>query len=102
MPDIVDPEAVRYVNEVVRRLAEKARGLKAEILAAQTQWYAGLNVAIPNTTDLVADGREAEGVSRLTGADVNNAMGQLIALASAINDEIISKPCVRPLQVQAQ
>jgi hypothetical protein len=100
MPPITNPEAVRFVDEQIRPLCETARSLKAEILAAQTLWFGGLNTAIPNTSDLIDDGREEEGVSRLTGIHVNGAMGQLITLAGNLNDEIIAKPCVRPLQAE--
>jgi hypothetical protein len=51
--------------------------------------------------DTVEDGREAEGVSRLTAGDVTNAVSQLIKTATgesgAWNSEIIQKPCVRLL-----
>ncbi len=98
MADITDPQAVRFVNEEVRPLCEEVRALKARILATQTEWFAGMNTTIPNTSDSLEDGREAEGVSRLTGAQITNAVGVLIAVATEVNDEIISLPCVRPLQ----
>lgn len=94
---ITNPEAVRFVSEVVRPLSEKTRALKAEIDAATTQWFGGMNAKFPNDSSVVEDGREAEGVSRLTGADVNGVMGNLIAASSAVNPEIIAKPTVRAL-----
>ena len=97
---ITDPEAVRFVNEQVRTIAEDLRALKARIRAAQTSWFAGLNQRFPNTTDLVEDGREAQGVSRLTGANVNSLMSVAIGVGDAINDEIVSLPCVRPLRAE--
>lgn len=99
MADIIDPQAVKYVNEVIRPLCERQRALKAEISAAKTQWFSGINALFPNSAgDPVQDGREDEGVSRLTGADINSVMGVLIAAADAVNDEIISKPCVQPFR----
>lgn len=92
---ITDPEAIRFVNEQIRPLSEKARGLIAEIQALQTTWFSGLNTDFPNTSEAVDDNREAEGVSRLTGADVNSSVSVLLAMAQASNSEIISKPCVR-------
>jgi hypothetical protein len=92
---ITNPEAVRFANEQVRTLCESARALKAEIDAMTTAWYGGLNALFPNDSTALDDGRDAEGVSRLTGAQVNSAVGQLIGIAP--NAEIIAKPCVRPL-----
>jgi hypothetical protein len=99
MAAISDPRVIKFVNEQVRPLSEEARALKARIGSLTTDWFGGLNLVVLNTTDLIADGRDAEGVSRLTGADVNSAVSNLIAAHDAINDQIVSKPCVRPLQV---
>ena len=96
---ITNPESIRFVNEQVRPLCEKVRALNAEINAMQTLWFSGLNNTFPNTTEAVDDGRDSEGVSRLTGANINSAVGILIAMEGASNAEIIQKPCVRPLSV---
>lgn len=92
---IQDPEAVRFVNEQVRPLCEKARALVAEIEAMKTCWYGGLSALFPNDGSPLDDGRDAEGVSRLTGVHINLAMNTLIAMGQASNAEIIAKPCVR-------
>lgn len=97
MAKIRDPEAIRFVNEQVRPLCEKARGLAAETQAMQTTWFAGLNASFPNDGTVLDDGREGEGVSRLTCAQINSAVGVLIAMAGQANAEIVAKPCVRPL-----
>lgn len=97
MPDITDPEAITFCNEQVRPLCEEARALAARIAAMTTAWYAGLNAKFPNDISPLADGRTAEGVSRLTGANVTNAVGNLIAMSAASNAEVISLPCVQPL-----
>jgi len=65
-------------------------------------WFGGLNSVIGNSADdNLIDGRESEGVSRLTGADVANLMTQLIAFQTQLNQagvsDVISKPCVRTL-----
>jgi hypothetical protein len=104
MPDITSPEAIRFTNEIVRPLAESMRALKARADSALVTWFAGLNSVITNSaSDPVQDGREAEGVSRLTGADVNSLVGQLAAYQTALQISgvpgVISKPCVRPLEV---
>lgn len=98
MPDINDPQAVRFCNEVVRPMCELARAFVARTQSHTTEWFSGINALFPNDSSPVDDGRETEGVSRLTGADVNSVMGILIAMAAESNSEIISKPCVRSLQ----
>lgn len=94
---ITNPEAVRFVNEQVRPLCEKARALSAEILAMQTLWFGGLDAQFPNDATALDDGREGQGVSCLTGAQVQLAVGVLIAMLGQANAEIIAKPCVRSL-----
>lgn len=99
MANITNPEAIRFVNEQVRPLCERLRALKAEFDALAPRWYGGLNVTISNSAnDPIVDNRDAEGVSRLTGADVHNAVAQLLAVAP--NAEIIAKPCVNPLDAR--
>ncbi len=93
------PQLVRFVNDEIRPLCEAARALKARIAVATTEWYGGVNALTTNDSNLLVDGREAEGLFPLTGADVTNAIGNLISVASGVNDEIIQKPCVNPLRV---
>ena len=105
MADIVNAEAIRFCNEVVRPLAEKMRGLKAEVDAALVTWNAGIGTIIGSSAgDDIQDGRDAEGVSRLTAANVAALGGEMIAYQTRCDlagvAEIISKPCVRTLQVQ--
>lgn len=97
MADITNPQAIRFVNEQVRPLCERLRALKAEFDALAPIWYGGINTVITNSTqDAIADGREAEGVSRLTGADIHGAVAQFLGVTP--NSEIIAKPCVHALQ----
>ena len=95
---IKNPEAIRFVNEQIRPLCEKVRALDAEINSMNSLWSSGLNAFFPNTTEAVDDEREDEGVSRLTGADINQAVGILNNIEAAANAEIIAKPCVRALR----
>lgn len=95
MAQITNPEHIRFVNEVVRPLCEEARAFRARVAALSTQWFLGTNNAFAAPADTVEDGREAEGVSRLTANDVTNAVAQLLDFAP--NAEIIQKPCVRML-----
>jgi len=103
MADITDAQAIRFANEQVRPLAEKMRALKAEIDAALVDWNGGINTTVGSSgDDTLADGREAEGISRLTAADISNLVTQLTAYQTQLDQagvaDVISKPCVRPLQ----
>lgn len=101
MAQVTDPEAIRFVNESIRTTCEAARALRVKLDAMRTLWYGGMNTKFANASDTVEDGREAEGVSRLTAGDVTNAVAQLIKTAtgeaSEWNTEIIQKPCVQQL-----
>ena len=100
MADITNPEAIAFANEQLRPICELARALKARVDEASVRWYGGVNTEFPNDSSPVADGRTAEGISRLTGEDVNNALSVLIGMCGTPYDaEIVEKPCVRPLWV---
>lgn len=99
MTTITDPEAIRFVNEQIRPLAERLRAEMVLITSIETSWFAGLSSKFPNDASLVDDHRDAEGVSRLTGADINSLMSIAIGMRNAGNTGIISKPCVRGLSV---
>ncbi len=99
MADITNPVAIKFVNEEIRPLCEQIRALCAKITNSRTSWFGGINNSFPNDSSPVVDGREGEGVSRLTGADINSVMGIAIAMLDASNAEIIEKPTVRPLEV---
>lgn len=96
---ITNPIAIKFVNEQIRPLAEQVRALVSEINSCQTDWFGGTNAMFPNDTSAVDDKRDAEGIPRLTGADVNSVMNVLIAMSGASNAQIVAKPCVRPLKV---
>ena len=105
MADITNPEAIRFCNEIVRPIAEKMRGLDVEIDAALVTWNAGIGAIIGSSAgDAIQDGREDEGVSRLTAANVAALGVEMMAFQTRCNlagvAETISKPCVRRLQVQ--
>lgn len=93
---ITDPEIVRFVNEEIRPMAEQLRAIKAKSAQLVARWF-GNNIAnrVPNDSTALDDGREAEGASRLTGADITNMVGQLANISSQYNADIIEKPCVR-------
>ncbi len=96
---ITDPEALRFINEQIRPLCESTRALKVRMSAMKTMWDDHIGALIPSDTSAVEDGRESEGVSRLTGLDVNNVRNAMAVLITSIGDTVIGKPCVRPLEV---
>jgi hypothetical protein len=104
MADITNPQAVRFVNEQVRPMAETLRALKVELDAMMVQWFAGTNALVANDKSALADKREAEGISRLTGEDVVGLIVVVQAIQGLLDTagyaDRIAKPCVRPLKVQ--
>lgn len=95
------PQAQRFLDERARVLCEKARALELEILDTQTAWYAGGNALFANTPDVLDDPRnQTEGLTPLTGANVHNAIGNLIDVAATINSEIVGLLCVRGIEVR--
>jgi hypothetical protein len=101
---ITNQEVIQFSNDTVRVMAEKLRALKYEIDAAMTKYNSGIGaVCVADMSGLVEDGREAEGVSRLTGNDIVGLVAQMSALQTQLSGagvmDVIVKPCVRPLRV---
>ena len=104
MPLITDPVAIKWANEELRPMAERLRDLNALVDDTLVAWFAGLNTVIPNSaTQDLDDGREAEGVSRLTGADIHSFMTQVATIQTQFDGagvmDVIDLPTVRALQV---
>jgi hypothetical protein len=96
---ITGPEEIKFVNEYIRPMCENLRYMKARGDDFAIKW-AGLSGGFPNDTSLIEDGRDGEGISRLTGADINavaTVFSTLLADFDASAEVAISKPCVRPL-----
>ena len=101
---ITNTEVILYANDTVRPMAEKLRALKYEIDAAMTKYNSGIGaVCVADMAGLVQDGREIEGVSRLTGNDIVGLVAQMAALQTQLAGvgvmDVIVKPCVRPMRV---
>jgi len=103
MAEINDAEAIAFVNNYVRPLCEKVRDLKVLLDDTTATWFLGVNPNFANGSDTVEDGREAEGVSRLTAADVTNAITQFQALQTVLDGggvmNVIRKPTVRQIEI---
>lgn len=96
---ITGPEEIKFVNEYIRPMCENIRYMKARGDDFAIKW-AQLSSSFPNDTTAVEDGRDAEGISRLTGADINavaTVFNTLLGDIDASAEAIIAKPCVRPL-----
>tara|TARA_R100000005_G_C4816912_1_gene100296 strand:- start:84 stop:410 length:327 start_codon:yes stop_codon:yes gene_type:complete len=100
MAGITGPEEIKFVNEYIRPMCENLRYMCARGKDWKTRWDSGLSGGFPNDTSVVEDGRDAEGLSRLTGADINAVavvFNTLLADIDAVAEATINKPCVRPL-----
>lgn len=97
MADITNAEAIRFVNEQIRPLCEEARALKVRITSMHSDWTDRIGAMFPADESPVVDGREDEGVSRLTGYDVGAAHDSLVAASAQINNAYIDPPCVRAI-----
>lgn len=98
------PRVITYSNRIIRPTCETMRNLKAIVDAALITWTNEIASDCPdNATEILIDGRAADGVSILNGEDLNNVIDKFLLYQNALNQagtaEIISKPCVRPLRV---
>ena len=98
---ITDPEAIKFVNEYIRPMCENVRYMGARGTDFANKW-AQIGALFPDSAaEAVEDGRDGQGVSRLTGEDINAVAGVFTLLLSEISgvtaQAVISKPCVRPL-----
>jgi hypothetical protein len=112
MADITDAEAIRFINEQVRPFSEYLRDLYYMAQSMEGLWFGNsLDTTIgSNAIDDIADGREAEGVSRLTAEDISNFMTQVINFQDMLEGssvtgtgggtlDVVRKPAVRKLSI---
>ena len=104
MAEITDAEAIRFVNEQIRPMAERLRDLNALMGYARGLWVGGgISPHFVADGDTVEDGRESEGVSRLTALDVSAFVAEVATILTRFETagimDIIRKPCVRAMRV---
>lgn len=69
MPDITNPQAVKFDNEAIRPFARRYIQLYREAKALDQAWNAqSLSAVITNTADVVVDGAAGDGRPVATGA----------------------------------
>jgi hypothetical protein len=97
---ITDAEAIKFTNDYIRPMCENLRYMTARGADWSKKW-AELSSKFPDSnSEAVEDGREAEGISRLTGADINavaTVFASLLTIMDANAQAAVTKPCVRPL-----
>jgi hypothetical protein len=98
-----NPEALAFINNRMRVRCEQLRALQHLMTDDYDAWTGGINANVPNTSEAVEDGREAEGVSRLTCDEVWEVLVTLNNLLQSLNAAGVMDPihhaCVRPLDV---
>lgn len=83
MPDITNPQAVRFANEEIRPLADAYANLYFTAKRVAAEWSAqNIGALIPNTADVIIDGSETDGRAQITGAKVNGLVTAVAALVA--------------------
>ena len=105
MPDIVDPQVIKFVNEQIRPMSERLVALDASIEAMLATYFVNVNPILVGSasSDPIEDGRAPQGVSRLELADVQALVAQLQTiqtqfLGAGVKD-VLTKPNVRTLNL---
>ena len=106
MANVDNPEAIRFVNEMIRPLSEELRRAGKQVDETIREWSDGkadLFAAATSADDAIEDGRASEGVSRLSGEDIHGFIAVIKALQAYYQGEnitsIVYKPAVRPLRI---
>lgn len=104
MPEISDPIVTRFVNERLRPRCEQIRALLAQMQDDYAEWNGGVSAEVQNDGGYeINDGRDSEGVDRLTGAEAHTIMDRQAELRAVLEAtyamDAILAGCVRPLEV---
>jgi hypothetical protein len=95
-----NPEAVNFVSNHVRPLAEMARDFIIRATPALEEWVV-LESLFADDAEHIQDVRESEGVAPLTCAQVKAFIAILLSLNFAETEMTIAAPCVRqPLSLE--
>lgn len=108
MTDITDPEVVRYCNVYLRPFAEQLRDIKAALTDATAEYTANVNGLLSQyvSADPVIDGRDAEGIGRITKIAMLRMRTLMTNLSTVLADASVTDPdtllatfTVRPLRI---
>ena len=105
MADITEPAAIAFANAYLRPLMERARDLQIALADAATEYDANITGVLAGyvDADVLADGREAEGVTQLTKLDLTQAITHLGAILGELNtagfSALRAKFTVRPPRI---
>ena len=85
---ITDPQVVKFSNEEVRTVADKAVAYYWQAKAFVTEWDAqGLGALIPNSAaEIVVDGSAEDGRGPITGQDIHNLYTQLTTMITDLEN----------------
>lgn len=108
MPDITDPQVIKFCNDDLRPVAEQLEALQAKINSLAAKYTTVIAPALnPHANgDPVIDNREHAGVTQVTKLDILrmasllNSMSQ--ALGAANVEATIARMAVHTLNVQVQ
>lgn len=102
---ITDPRAIDFCTHQVRPLCERLRGVLAELMSAKNELEANnsqLADLFGSSVEVIDDGLEQDGVSRLTGRDVTDIIAifnGLLAQYTTVVQRRIARACIRKLRV---
>ena len=78
---LVTPVVNVFIQTEARPMAERLRSLRYQIDSMLNEWDNGVSADVPNNATLLEDGREAQGVQTVNGA-------QMHALIAFLRDDI--------------
>lgn len=77
MPDIVNPQVIKFANEQARQAADQLAQTFYRLEVVLDQWTALNGASLPNDGSVVVDGAQTDGRPILTGAKLHNLMSRL-------------------------
>lgn len=98
---VTNEVAITVSNEVIRPLAESQRALYYQSKAIKDRYAAGINTMFPAGAGTIEDGRS--GIQPILSNDARRTLlfaNTYIIAYEAEGVDAMTKPCVRPLEVQ--
>jgi hypothetical protein len=93
MPDVTDPEIIRFANEGLRPAMDRLAAAYLQAKALLSSYDAsGLVSKIPPTADYLADGSDVDGRPRITAGGVLLSMENLRSLLAHIEQTPEGQP----------